>query len=120
MAHVLVVDDDHDTRDALEVILRREKHTVLTAASGDEAATRAIAAGSRRFTRACGGSIGRAVGCGTDRSASAGVRTAQHGTVSGSGRRLAASRDAAGRERRDGVVRSDATRPADGRPLPRH
>jgi DNA-binding NtrC family response regulator len=37
MAHVLVVDGDHDTSDALEVILRREKYTVLTAASGEEA-----------------------------------------------------------------------------------
>jgi two-component system response regulator HydG len=31
------VDDDRDTRDALEVILRREGFTVLTAASGEEA-----------------------------------------------------------------------------------
>lgn len=37
MAHILIVDDDRDTRDALEVILRREGYTVWTAASGEEA-----------------------------------------------------------------------------------
>jgi DNA-binding NtrC family response regulator len=37
MANVLVVDDDSDTRDALDVILHREGYTVHTAASGEEA-----------------------------------------------------------------------------------
>lgn len=37
MAHLLIVDDDRDTRDALRVILRREGYTVLAAASGEEA-----------------------------------------------------------------------------------
>ena len=37
MTHILVVDDDSDARDALEVILRREGYTVLTAASGEKA-----------------------------------------------------------------------------------
>jgi DNA-binding NtrC family response regulator len=39
MACILVVDDDPSTCDALEVLLRREGYTVLTAASGDEALT---------------------------------------------------------------------------------
>lgn len=37
MACILVVDDDRDTCDALQVILRREGFTVSTAASGEEA-----------------------------------------------------------------------------------
>jgi DNA-binding NtrC family response regulator len=37
MAHILIVDDERHTLDALSVILRREKHTVLTATSGKEA-----------------------------------------------------------------------------------
>jgi DNA-binding NtrC family response regulator len=39
MAHILVVDDERNTLDALSTILRREGHTVLTAASGQEALT---------------------------------------------------------------------------------
>jgi two-component system, NtrC family, response regulator HydG len=39
MAHVLVVDDEHTTLDALSTILRREGHVVLTAASAPEALT---------------------------------------------------------------------------------
>jgi DNA-binding NtrC family response regulator len=37
MAHILVVDDERNTCDALEMILRRDGHSVLTAASGNEA-----------------------------------------------------------------------------------
>jgi DNA-binding NtrC family response regulator len=37
MAHVLVVDDERHTCEALEVILRRDGHTVATAAAGEEA-----------------------------------------------------------------------------------
>jgi two-component system response regulator HydG len=37
MAHILVVDDERHTLDALSVILRREGHAVLTATSGKEA-----------------------------------------------------------------------------------
>jgi DNA-binding NtrC family response regulator len=37
MAHMLIVDDERQTLDALSVILRREGHTVLTATSGKEA-----------------------------------------------------------------------------------
>jgi len=37
MAHILVVDDDCDTRDALDVMLQREGYTVTTVASGAEA-----------------------------------------------------------------------------------
>jgi two-component system response regulator HydG len=37
MAHLLIVDDDRDTLEALEIILRRERYDVLTAASGEEA-----------------------------------------------------------------------------------
>jgi DNA-binding NtrC family response regulator len=37
MAHILIVDDERHTLDALSVILRREKHAVLTATSGKEA-----------------------------------------------------------------------------------
>ncbi|HSF33431.1 MAG TPA: sigma-54 dependent transcriptional regulator [Candidatus Tectomicrobia bacterium] len=37
MAHILIVDDERYTLDALSVILRRERHTVLTATSGKEA-----------------------------------------------------------------------------------
>jgi DNA-binding NtrC family response regulator len=39
MARILLVDDDRDTLEALEIILRREGYTVLTAASGEEALT---------------------------------------------------------------------------------
>jgi DNA-binding NtrC family response regulator len=37
MAHILIVDDERHTLDALSVILRRERHAVLTATSGKEA-----------------------------------------------------------------------------------
>jgi DNA-binding NtrC family response regulator len=37
MAHILVVDDERSTLDAMSVILRREGHVVLTAVSGSEA-----------------------------------------------------------------------------------
>jgi DNA-binding NtrC family response regulator len=37
MAHILIVDDERHTLDALGVILRREGHTALTATSGTEA-----------------------------------------------------------------------------------
>jgi DNA-binding NtrC family response regulator len=37
MAHILIVDDERHTLDALSVILRREKHAVSTATSGKEA-----------------------------------------------------------------------------------
>jgi DNA-binding NtrC family response regulator len=37
MAHILVVDDERPTLDALSIILRREGHAVLTAISGKEA-----------------------------------------------------------------------------------
>jgi two-component system, NtrC family, response regulator HydG len=37
MAHILVVDDERSTLDAMSVILRREGHVVLIAASGHEA-----------------------------------------------------------------------------------
>jgi DNA-binding NtrC family response regulator len=37
MAHILVVDDERSTLDALSTILRREGHVVLTAASAQEA-----------------------------------------------------------------------------------
>jgi DNA-binding NtrC family response regulator len=37
MAHILVVDDERNTCDALEMILRRDGHSVLTAPSGNEA-----------------------------------------------------------------------------------
>jgi len=37
MSHILVVDDQRSTLDAVSVILRREGHVVLTAASGNEA-----------------------------------------------------------------------------------
>jgi DNA-binding NtrC family response regulator len=37
MAHILIVDDERHTLDALSVILRRERHAVLTASSGKEA-----------------------------------------------------------------------------------
>jgi DNA-binding NtrC family response regulator len=37
MAHILVVDDERNTCDALEMILRRDGHNVLTAPSGNEA-----------------------------------------------------------------------------------
>lgn len=37
MAHVLVVDDERHTCEALEAILRRDGHTVTTAAAGEEA-----------------------------------------------------------------------------------
>jgi DNA-binding NtrC family response regulator len=39
MAHILVVDDDGDTREALDVMLQREGHTVTTVGSGSEALT---------------------------------------------------------------------------------
>jgi DNA-binding NtrC family response regulator len=37
MAHILIVDDERSTLDALSTILRRDEHTVLTATSGKEA-----------------------------------------------------------------------------------
>ena len=37
MASILIVDDEHNTCEALTVILRREGHTVSSAASGDSA-----------------------------------------------------------------------------------
>jgi len=37
MAHILVVDDERNTCEALEVILRRDGHSVSTATSGKEA-----------------------------------------------------------------------------------
>ena len=37
MAHILIVDDERSTLDALSTILRREEHVVLTAASAQEA-----------------------------------------------------------------------------------
>jgi DNA-binding NtrC family response regulator len=40
MAHILVVDDDRSTLEALQTILRREGHDVLTAVSGHEAVAR--------------------------------------------------------------------------------
>lgn len=39
MASIVIADDERNTRDALEVILQREGHTVYTAASGYEALT---------------------------------------------------------------------------------
>ncbi|MDH3599793.1 MAG: response regulator, partial [Candidatus Tectomicrobia bacterium] len=37
MATILIVDDERDTRDALDMILRREEHEVLSAGSGESA-----------------------------------------------------------------------------------
>ena len=37
MSRILVVDDEQTTRDALEMILRREQHEVVSAPSGDVA-----------------------------------------------------------------------------------